>query len=478
MVGSITVLIAIVAVFLAYNANTGLPFVPTYRVSVLVPDAASLLPGNEVRIGGVRVGQVESTEPVQSANDCSDPSGPVTPGATCAKLDLKLDASAKPLPVDSTVIIRARSALGLKYLEIQKGNSTEGFPEGAVLHLSHARPQPVEFDQVLNMFDTPTRLAIRHNLLEFGDALAGRGIDLNQGIGELRPLVTRLQPVMHNLSSPSTELGRFFRALEATAAEVAPVGEIQGNMFAALDTTFGALSGVARPFIQETISRTPRTFDVAVQAFPQLRPFFHDSAVLFRDLGPGAQALKTSTPTIASALQIGTPVLARSPTLNRQLPPTARALLKLNNNGRKGVEKLTQSNELLGPTLNFVTPAQTVCNYGTLFFRNLSSVVSIGDGLGTWQRFINFDLEQPRDPITGDLVSSGPNNEGMPSSAPANGGGPVADRNFLHVNPYPNTAAPGQTHECEAGNEPYLIGQQVIGNAPGNQGTVTEDQQP
>ena len=29
MVGAITVLIVIVAVFLAYNANTGLPFVPT-----------------------------------------------------------------------------------------------------------------------------------------------------------------------------------------------------------------------------------------------------------------------------------------------------------------------------------------------------------------------------------------------------------------------------------------------------------------
>ena len=128
-VGSITVLIAIVAVFLAYNANTGLPFVPTYRVSVLVPDAASLLPGNEVRIGGVRVGQIESTEPVQSAAQCSDPSGKSTPGATCAKVDLKLDAGVNPLPNDSTVIVRARSALGLKYLEIQKGQSTEGFSE-------------------------------------------------------------------------------------------------------------------------------------------------------------------------------------------------------------------------------------------------------------------------------------------------------------------------------------------------------------
>jgi hypothetical protein len=65
----------------------------------------------------------------------------------------------------------------------------------------------------------------------------------------------------------------------------------------------------------------------------------------------------------------------------------------------------------------------------------------------------------------------GPNNEGSPSSAPANG--PNQD-NYLHTNPYPNTASPGQPKECEAGNEPYLAGRQVIGNVPGNQGTATE----
>ena len=44
------------------------------------------------------------------------------------------------------------------------------------------------------------------------------------------------------------------------------------------------------------------------------------------------------------------------------------------------------------------------------------------------------------------------------------------------MNPYPNTAAPGQTHECEAGNESYARGQTVAGNVPGNQGTKTSGQ--
>jgi hypothetical protein len=114
--------------------------------------------------------------------------------------------------------------------------------------------------------------------------------------------------------------------------------------------------------------------------------------------------------------------------------------------------------------VHFITPAQTVCNYMTLWFRNISSLLSVGDANGTWQRFIIL------------ATPLGPNNEGGPSAAPANGGGPNPRANYLHSNAYPNTAAPGQTRECEAGNEVFKVGQQVIGNVPGNQGTETEGQ--
>ena len=59
LVGAVTLLVSIVAVFLSYNANSGLPFVPTYDLKASVPNAANLVRGNEVRIGGARVGTVE-----------------------------------------------------------------------------------------------------------------------------------------------------------------------------------------------------------------------------------------------------------------------------------------------------------------------------------------------------------------------------------------------------------------------------------
>ena len=43
MVGAVTTLIVIVAVFLAYNANSGLPFVPVYRVSLEIPNSPRLV---------------------------------------------------------------------------------------------------------------------------------------------------------------------------------------------------------------------------------------------------------------------------------------------------------------------------------------------------------------------------------------------------------------------------------------------------
>jgi virulence factor Mce-like protein len=454
VIGALAVLITILAVFLAYNANNGLPFVQSYRLTAQVPNAAALVPGNEVRIGGVRVGIVESITPAAQED-----------GTYAAELALKLDKSVDPLPVDSTVIIRSRSALGLKYVQITRGTSDEGYAAGSVLPLSAAKPEPVEFDQLLSTFDKPTAENIRTNLTEFGNALAGRGPDLNTAIGALKPLLPRLERVMRDISDPRTGIGPFFAALEQTASAVAPVAETQAQMFADLDTTLAAFADVARPYLQETISKTPPTLRTATETLPRIRPFLVNSRKLFVDLQPGTAAAAVSADTIAAALRAGIPVLRASPQLNDQLPPTAAALRRFNDNGtvREGIGRLIDLSDALGPPLRFIAPAQSVCNYLTLLLRNAAESTSVGNAAGNWQRA--NALGSPE----------GPNSEGAPSSAPANGGG-TDQRNFLHINPYPNTAAPGQTRECEAGNEMYQPGQLSIGNVPGNQGIKTEDQ--
>jgi ABC-type transporter Mla subunit MlaD len=452
LVGAVTILVVIVAVFLAYNANNGLPFVSTYNLKVKVPNADALVKGNEVRIGGVRVGIVKSVVPVQESD-----------GGVAAELALSLDKNAEPLPVDSTVTIRPKSALGLKFLQVTPGSSSKGFAAGETIPLAAYTPEPVDIDQFFDMFDEPTRKAIRQNQAGFGNALAGRGPQLNEAIGALRRLVVNGQPVLRTIVEPSTNFAGFWRALEDFSATVAPVAEAQAGLFVALDRTFGAFARVARPYIQETIEKGPPTLDAVNADLPAVRPFFRDSARFFTALKPGAKAIGETSPIIAEALHAGVPALNASPVVNNQLQPTAEALLDFQNAPGvfNGLDLLVDTNNLLDPALRFIAPAQTTCNYVTLAFKNLANSNSEGNGLGNWLNFISYE------------PAEGPNSEGSPASAPANG--PNFD-NHLHFNPYPNTAAPGQTQGCEAGNEKYAVGKTVIGNALETWGTTTRGQ--
>ena len=80
------------------------------------------------------------------------------------------------------------------------------------------------------------------------------------------------------------------------------------------------------------------------------------------------------------------------------------------------------------------------------------------------------------------LAPSGPNNEGFPSSAPANGpsiekafvgSSAIVDNNHVHANPYPNVAGPGQPKLCEAGNENYENGKAVDRQPAGRPASAT-----
>jgi virulence factor Mce-like protein len=450
LIGAATTLVVLVAVFLAYNANNGLPFVPTYALTADVPSAANLVKGNEVRIGGTRVGVVDQITPKSLPN-----------GKVIAQLHLKLETTVKPLPKDSTLLIRPRSALGLKYVEISKGTSTDGLADGATIPIKQATPAPVEFDEFLSTFDDKTRAAAQQQLLGLGNAFAGRGQDLNEAIQSLNPLLTQLAPVMANLSDDRTRLARFTEALGRTSAIVAPVAEQQASLFRNLDTTFSALASIARPYLQDSISGGPPAEQTAIDELPKQRPFLANSEDLFRELRPGVKALAGAAPDLADAFTVGVPALKQSVQLNKDLKPTFQSLQRFAEDPlvALGVQDLNSTAQIAAPLLHGITPAQTVCNYWTLLFRNAASLLSEGDNNGTGQRFMIVAAPQ------------GPNNEGGPSSGPANG--PNSD-NFLHANPYPNTAAPGQTRECEAGNEPYQKAKQVIGNVPGNQGINTQ----
>ena len=207
MVGAITTLIVIVAVFLAYNANNGLPFVPVYRVSVIVPNASRLVPNNEVRIGGTRVGVVESIDagPARRRRRRRDSDDrarrrrrqhrrrrrPAQPEARQVgvadprELDLP---DPLPAPRSASSTSRSPAATGRRRPRASPstGPTTTTIPPTTTTRSSRStRSQKnegaddgtfiaqTEFDEIGNTFDQPTRNAIRQNLAGYGDALRG-----------------------------------------------------------------------------------------------------------------------------------------------------------------------------------------------------------------------------------------------------------------------------------------------------------------
>lgn len=457
VIGAVTVLIAIIAVFFAYGANSGLPFVPTYDINVAQPDASGIQKGDGVAIGGTRVGYVGSLSAAKTPD-----------GKPYAVLHLKLDKSIEPLPVDSTDLVRPVSPLGLKYLQITRGHSHRMLKPGATIPLTHTS-LPVELDDLFSMFNPKTRRSAQTGLATYGVGLADRGTDLNHALGGVKNLVDTLQPVMNNVLAPRTRWAQLFPSLEQAASAVVGVAHTQAQLFGALDRTFTPLSHATRA-LQNAIKGGPPALRTATQQLPRQARFVDDTAALFKRLRPAFSALAQTSGELADTERTGTPVLHRTPALNDRLASTFVALQWFAQNPATlpGLQLLTQTARQLGPTVAYIEPAQTRCNYLALFFRNLENSLSESDRVGTMLRVLAITLPQL------------PNSEAGPSSAPADGPAPSQIKHltpverslvldsFLHSDPYPYTAAPGQPDECEAGNEKYVPGRTVIGAAPVN----------
>jgi virulence factor Mce-like protein len=434
LVGAVTVLITIVAVFIAYNANTGLPFVPTYDVSVEVPNASKLVQGNEVRAGGFRVGAVDRISSARRMVDGEERS--------IAVLSLKLDKTVEPLPADTLVGVRSRSALGLKFVELTPGTSERGYKAGDTIPLRNARLTAGEVEDFTAIFDDQTRVGARAALEGFGSALAGRGPSVNRAIEELAPLLRDLEPVMRNLSDPRTELRGFFPRIGRALREIAPVAAVQGEFFANQATTFAAI-GRDPQALRETIAEAPATLSTSIESLRVQRPFLARFADVSRRLGPGARELRVSLPPINDALRVGTPALLRVPELGGDLERFSRALEDLGENPSTllALRDLRQALRLARPLVEFVAPYQTVCNYFNYFWpatgAHLSQVVRAPDGraLGTVQRILSIPPSTQENSLTTSASSrpvdvppgTDPQAEGAGQALHSQQGGPAVD---------------------------------------------------
>ncbi len=475
LVGALTVLVTVIAVFVSYNANSGLPFVPSYEITVGLPDGNGLQNGREVRMGGARVGVVSEVHAVLGR------------GKPYARARLKLEQRFGPLRSDSVVAVRPISPLGLKYLEIAPGKRGRQIADGGGLPLSQSK-STIDLATTLGEFEAGKRevgkgqggpeaeLARRGTGLvglgtalagpvaalagvapasaELGTGLAGRGTSLNRVVENAPELLGRLRRVSDNLADPRTGLHRFLVGADAVTGELAAARPELGGVLVSGEVTFAALAG-QQVALGEGIDELPSTEVAGTRALAAARPLLADATVFLRDARPGLRVLKPAGRQLHLALREGIPVLRHTPPLARRLrtalgevdslmrdPATTATLSKLKSTASSATS-----------LLEFTAPAQTRCNYLALFARNSASVVSEGDRSGTWLRFLPI---QPPDEITA-----------RADPAPE-----------LHVNTYPHTGRSAEGGECEAGKEPFLSGQRIGSGVPGNQGGSTESTSP
>ncbi len=181
-----------------------------------------------------------------------------------------------------------------------------------------------------------------------------------------------------NLASRQTDLAGFFRGLEAFSAAVAPVAQTQADLYVNLDTTFRALAPVAVPFLQDWITQTPPTFNAVINDSPSEQAFLRDTAGLFSELRPGFATLESERPRARRRVRRRGAQPTRYHRARRA--PAEPLSSACSATGRRqavngGLDRLTQTLQSLRSPLAFLTPAQSTCNYVSLFLRNIGSTL-------------------------------------------------------------------------------------------------------
>ena len=312
------------------------------------------------------------------------------------------------------------------------------------------------------------RAACRRSATRF----AGRGSDINYAIRELNPLLAKREPVLRNLAEPadrpraasSRRSSRPPRRSRRSPRAGRAVRQPRRRLSARSPTSPTRTSRRRSPRARRRSTR--RSSVSAVQ-----RPCSPNTAELFTRLpARRRRAARTRAPTSPTRSTSGTPALRRLAGLQRA-PRRARSSASqtfAHRPARRRSASRTSrrhGRRSSNPTIAFVTPAQTVCNYFAIWSSATSRACS-SEG-GTNGQVLRFSViappgstadadrsEQRGLPVLGTRERAG-RRQRRPDQLPA--------RQPVPVSP----PRPASRATCEAGNEKFPAGKPVIGNVPG-----------
>ena len=335
----------------------------TYQVRAIFDDAGNIIPGENVKIDGVKVGTVDSVAP--------------TPQEKAAVVLNITNKGFADFRADASCTIRPQALIGEKFVDcLPTQPRIEGTPlppplskipggqEGSGQYLlpvtgTHS---PVDVDLLGDINRLPIRQRFTIILNELGAGLAGRGSDLHEVVQRANPALQELDRVLAILAGENKVLAKLAVDSDRSLAPFAAVRNRVADFIAQSNTVAQAsarhLTALEHnlidfpPFLKqlgpamERIDRfatetipVARNLKVAApgidEAFTHLAPFSESSIAFFKSLGSTAAV---SGPALASLR----PLLGRLRALGTQASPFASNASELLTSLREtgGLERL------------------------------------------------------------------------------------------------------------------------------------------
>ncbi len=361
MIAAVVSVVAVAAFVLLATAAGGSG--GAYTVHAIFDDAANVIPGEDVKIDGVKVGTVGSVVP--------------TPAAKAAVTLNIANPGFRDFRADASCTIKPQALIGEKYVDCLPTQARAvGIPEPPPLKvIPHGQEgagerllsvqntsSPVDVDELQDITrrSESERLTIIIN--ELGAGLAGRGSDLNDVIRRADPALREATKVIGILASDNKVLAKLAvdsdQALAPLARDRAQVADfiVQSNKVSrttaehrgALAQNFADLPAFLRQLgpamqrlgqLSDQLTPALRNLGIAApginRTFENLGPFSKSSIKFFKTLGSTA---KTSGPALAASQ----PLLTRLEALGTSAKPFAGNLSSLLSSVRDtgGIERI------------------------------------------------------------------------------------------------------------------------------------------
>ena len=268
------VAIAIVAVVVILLSGAS-----SYQVKAIFTNASQLVPGDQVQVAGNPVGSVSKIT--------------LTPSGQ-AELTLTIDNSTyQPLHqgTDATVRLASLSGIANRYIDLRLGSGTAAkIPNGGVIPTSDTT-SAVDFDQLFNTLDGPTRKGLQNVIQGSGAQYANAGAKAQAAWQYLNPAVASSSLLFRELNRDTSKFTNFIVKSGNLVSDIAQRQSDLSGLVAHLNTTTQALAA-QHTALGQSLQRLPGFMRLANTTFVNLRSALDDLQPLVDASKPVAPKLQ------------------------------------------------------------------------------------------------------------------------------------------------------------------------------------------